>query len=108
MIECIISSLESEWIEERITAVRLLLKCIQEDGKCRNVIADKAELSPVLEILVGTNDQDRFEIVQFLSELVKLNRYLSSQFCYYRYGNLDPFTFICQIGELNNILQVCF
>ncbi|XP_076913607.1 putative E3 ubiquitin-protein ligase LIN, partial [Bidens hawaiensis] len=74
VIECIISSLESEWIEERIMVVRLLLKCIQEDGKCRNVIADKAELAPVLEILVGTNDQDRFEIVQFLSELVKLNR----------------------------------
>ncbi|KAK1418553.1 hypothetical protein QVD17_27698 [Tagetes erecta] len=74
VIECIISSLESECTEERITAVRLLLRCIQEDGKCRNVIADKAELAPVLEILVGANDQDRFEIVQFLSELVKLNR----------------------------------
>ncbi|KAI7750354.1 hypothetical protein M8C21_015542, partial [Ambrosia artemisiifolia] len=74
VIECIISSLESEWTEERITAVRLLLKCIQEDGKCRNVIADKAELAPVLEILVGANDGDRFEIVQLLSELVKLNR----------------------------------
>nr|XP_043627899.1 putative E3 ubiquitin-protein ligase LIN [Erigeron canadensis] len=74
VIECIISSLESEWIEERITAVRILLRCIQEDGKYRNVIADKAELAPVLEILFGANDQDRFEIVQFLSELVKLNR----------------------------------
>ncbi|MFS7965585.1 putative U box domain, armadillo-like helical, Zinc finger, RING/FYVE/PHD-type [Helianthus anomalus] len=74
VIECIISSLESEWTEERFTAVRLLSKCIQEDGKCRNIIADKAELAPVLEILVGANDEDRFEIVQFLSELVKLNR----------------------------------
>ncbi|KAD6454725.1 hypothetical protein E3N88_09431 [Mikania micrantha] len=74
VIECIISSLESEWIEERITVVRILLRCMQEDGKCRNIIADKAELAPVLEILVVANDQDRFEIVQFLSELVKLNR----------------------------------
>ncbi|PWA98838.1 armadillo-like helical [Artemisia annua] len=73
-IECIINSLESEWIEERFTAVSILLRCIQEDGKCRNVIADTAELAPVLEIFVEANDQDRFEIVQFLSELVKLNR----------------------------------
>lgn len=73
-IECIVSSLESEFIEERITSVRILLRCIQEDGKCRNVIADKAELGPVLEIFIGANDKDRFEIVQFLSELVKLNR----------------------------------
>ncbi|KAI3671014.1 hypothetical protein L1987_87660 [Smallanthus sonchifolius] len=74
VIECIISSMESAWTEERITAIRLLLRCIQEDGKCRNIISDKAELAPVLEILVGANDGDRFEIVQFLSELVKLNR----------------------------------
>ncbi|KAL8209350.1 hypothetical protein R6Q57_006082 [Mikania cordata] len=74
VIECIISSLESEWTEERITVVRILLRCMQEDGKCRNIIADKAELAPVLEILVVSNDEDRFEIVQFLSELVKLNR----------------------------------
>ncbi|KAK9073769.1 hypothetical protein SSX86_006363 [Deinandra increscens subsp. villosa] len=74
VIECIINSLESEWIEERITAVRLLLRCIQEDGKCRNSIADKAEIASVLEILFGANDRDKFEIVQFLSELVKLNR----------------------------------
>ncbi|XP_071733571.1 putative E3 ubiquitin-protein ligase LIN-1 isoform X2 [Rutidosis leptorrhynchoides] len=74
VIECIISSLQSEWVEERMTAVRILLRCIQEDGKCRNVIADKAELAPVLEILVGSNDKDQFDIVQFLSELVKLNR----------------------------------
>ncbi|GKF56055.1 putative E3 ubiquitin-protein ligase LIN, partial [Tanacetum coccineum] len=73
-IECIINSLESEWIEERFTAVSILLRCIQEDGKCRNVIADTAELAPVLEIFVEANDRDRFEIVQFLSELVKLNR----------------------------------
>ncbi|KAJ0709922.1 putative U box domain, armadillo-like helical, Zinc finger, RING/FYVE/PHD-type [Helianthus annuus] len=76
VIECIISSLESEWTEERFTAVRLLSKCIQEDGKCRNIIADKAELAPVLEILVGANDEDRFEIVQFLSERTFNNQIL--------------------------------
>ncbi|XP_024959066.1 putative E3 ubiquitin-protein ligase LIN [Cynara cardunculus var. scolymus] len=74
VIECIINSLESEWTEERITAICILLRCMQEDGKCRNIVADKAELAPVLESFVGSNDKDRFEIVQFLSELVKLNR----------------------------------
>ncbi|KAI3701448.1 hypothetical protein L6452_26532 [Arctium lappa] len=74
VIERIIDSLESDWTEERITAICILLRCMQEDGKCRNIIADKAELAPVLESFVGSNDKDRFEIVRFLSELVKLNR----------------------------------
>ncbi|GKE47883.1 hypothetical protein Tco_1479141, partial [Tanacetum coccineum] len=39
-----------------------------------NVVADKAELAPVLESFLDANDQDRFAIVQFLSELVRLNR----------------------------------
>jgi len=60
--------------EERIGAVGILLRCMEEDGKSRNIIADKAELSPVLESFVASNDADRFEIVCFLSELVKLNR----------------------------------
>ncbi|KAI3790166.1 hypothetical protein L2E82_02999 [Cichorium intybus] len=67
-------SLESEWKEERIAAVRILLRCMQKDGKCRHVVADKAELAPVLESFLEANDRERFEIVQFLSELVKLNR----------------------------------
>ncbi|GJX54834.1 ribonuclease H-like domain-containing protein [Tanacetum coccineum] len=46
------------------------LRSIQEDGKCRNVIAETAELAQVLEIFVKACDRDRFEIVQFLSELV--------------------------------------
>nr|KAJ0203061.1 hypothetical protein LSAT_V11C500282180 [Lactuca sativa] len=73
-IEGIIRSLESEWKEERIASVRILLRCIHEDGKCRHVVADKAELAPVLESFLDANDRERFEIVQFLSELVKLNR----------------------------------
>ncbi|PWA97194.1 regulatory associated protein of TOR, Zinc finger, RING/FYVE/PHD-type [Artemisia annua] len=73
-IESIIKSLESDSKEERIAAMKILLRCIQEDGKCRNIVADKAELAPVLECFLDANDQDRFDIVQFLSELVKLNR----------------------------------
>ncbi|XP_059634944.1 putative E3 ubiquitin-protein ligase LIN [Cornus florida] len=74
VVESIVNSLEAEWAEERIAAVGILLRCMQEDGKCRNVIADKAELAPVLGSFIGANDGERFEIVHFLSELVKLNR----------------------------------
>ena len=73
-IESIVGSLEAEWAEERIAAVGILLRCMQEDGKCRNTIADKAELAPVLECFMGAGDGERFEIVHFLSELIKLNR----------------------------------
>ncbi|KAL9993472.1 putative U box domain, armadillo-like helical, Zinc finger, RING/FYVE/PHD-type [Helianthus debilis subsp. tardiflorus] len=80
-IECIIKCLELEYTEERVAAMKILLRCIQEDGKCRNVIADKAELAPVLECFLEVNDQEQFEIIQFLSELVKLNRYLFPYMC---------------------------
>ncbi|XP_058074307.1 putative E3 ubiquitin-protein ligase LIN-1 [Magnolia sinica] len=73
-IESVVGSLEADWVEERIAAVGILLRCIEEDRNCRNTIADKAELAPVLESFAGVNDGDRFEIVHFLSELVKLNR----------------------------------
>ncbi|CAK7337433.1 unnamed protein product [Dovyalis caffra] len=74
VIESIIASLQAEQTEERIAAVGVLLKCMQEDGKCRNTIADKAELGPVLESFMTASDGERFEIVHFLYELVKLNR----------------------------------
>lgn len=74
IIDSIIGSLEAEWSEERLAAVVILSKCMQEDGKCRNPIADKAELGPVLESFIGAADAERFEIIRFLSELVKLNR----------------------------------
>ncbi|GJW23797.1 hypothetical protein Tco_0034419 [Tanacetum coccineum] len=45
-----------------------------EYGKCGNVIVDTAELARFCGSLLKANDRDRFEIVQFLSELVKLNR----------------------------------
>lgn len=72
--ESLIGSLNAETAEERIAAVGILLRCMEEDGKCRHAIADKAELAPVLESFMGASDAQRFEIVHFLSELVKLNR----------------------------------
>ncbi|KAK7319978.1 hypothetical protein RJT34_04707 [Clitoria ternatea] len=73
-IGIIVGSLGAELLKERIAAVDILLRCMQEDGTCRNNITDKAELSPILESLIGASDGDRFKIVNFFSELVKLNR----------------------------------
>ncbi|XAR67021.1 Ubiquitin--protein ligase [Bertholletia excelsa] len=74
VIERIVLSLKANWAEERMAAVRILLRCIQVEGKCRTSIADKAELAPVLESFMGASDGERFKIVQFLAELVKLTR----------------------------------
>ncbi|KAM6583195.1 hypothetical protein CsatB_010197 [Cannabis sativa] len=73
-IESVVDCLGAESSEERIATVGILVKCMQVDGKCRNIIADKAELAPVLESLMGPNDGERFEMINFLSELVKLKR----------------------------------
>lgn len=73
-IASIAESLRANLIEERIAALKILVKCMQEDGMCRNGIADKAELVPVLECFMGASDEEKFEIARFLFELVKLNR----------------------------------
>lgn len=79
MIETIVGSLEAELAEEKIAAVGILSKCMQEEGKCRNTIADKAKLGPVLEGFINASEGDRFLIVQFFSDLVKLNRRTSNE-----------------------------
>lgn len=79
-IESVVVSLEAAWAEERITAIGILLRCMQKEGKCRNNIADKAQLAPVLESFISASDGDRFKIAHFLSELVKLNRYTYLKF----------------------------
>lgn len=75
VVESVVPSLESDLVGEQIAAVGILLRCMKEDGYCRNIIAGKAELAPVLESFAMVSDVDKFEIIQFLSELVKLNRY---------------------------------
>lgn len=74
VVESLIPSLEADLVEERIATVGILLRCMEEDGSCRDVVADKAELAPILESFTAVRDVERFEIVQFFSELVKLNR----------------------------------
>ncbi|KAF6164444.1 hypothetical protein GIB67_025270 [Kingdonia uniflora] len=78
-IESFIGSLEANSSEERIAAIGILLRCMLEDGACRNIIADKAELAPILESFRGANDDGKFQIVHFLYELVKLNRRIFNQ-----------------------------
>ncbi|XVF88573.1 hypothetical protein PTKIN_Ptkin19aG0061500 [Pterospermum kingtungense] len=73
-IAIIVGSLEAEWAVERVAAVGILRRCMQQDGKCRNIIADKAQFAPVLESFMGASNEEQFEIVYFFSELVKLNR----------------------------------
>ncbi|XP_050218498.1 putative E3 ubiquitin-protein ligase LIN-1 isoform X2 [Mercurialis annua] len=74
VIESIADCFEAEFPAERIAAVGILSRCMQAYGKCRNMIADKAHLGPVLDSFVSANDGERFEIVRFFFELVKLNR----------------------------------
>ncbi|XP_060172445.1 putative E3 ubiquitin-protein ligase LIN isoform X3 [Lycium barbarum] len=74
VVEAILGSLEAELVEEQLSAVFILLRSMQLDGRCRNMIADKAELTHLLESFVESDDADRFEIIQFLYELVQLNR----------------------------------
>ncbi|KAL7093605.1 hypothetical protein ACP275_11G049800 [Erythranthe tilingii] len=73
-IEGVVVSLKGGDVAERVAAVGVLLRCVLEDGKCRNVVAEKSELGFLLEMFVGVNDEEKFEIVRFLFELVKLNR----------------------------------
>ena len=92
VIESIVGSLEVEWAVERIAAVGILRRCMQQDGKCRNIIADKAQLALVLGSFMGASNEERFEIVYFFSELVKLNRY--NYLCVSQYTLLPHFLLI--------------
>jgi hypothetical protein len=67
-------SLEAEQVEERLAAMRILLRCIWEDGHCRSTIVDKASLGAVLDAFHAVGDADKFDIVRFLYELLKLKR----------------------------------
>ncbi|CAM0880521.1 unnamed protein product [Alopecurus aequalis] len=66
--------LEAEQVEVRVAAMRILLRCIAEDGHCRGSIVDKLALGPVLDAFHVVGDADKFDIVRFLSELLKLKK----------------------------------
>lgn len=79
-VETIIASLKAQQTHERVAAMSILLRCILEDGKCRNIVAEKAELSALLEILAQVSDKELLETIHFFSELAKLNRYSFFQY----------------------------
>lgn len=60
--------------EGRSSVVSILFCCMQTEKSCRNLIANRIELSPVLELFHDGNDSVRGICVGFLSELVQLNR----------------------------------
>ena len=62
-------------LDERLAAMRILLRCIWEDGHCRSSIADKSfQLGAVLDAFHAVGDADKLDIVRFLYELLKLKR----------------------------------
>lgn len=61
-------------VEGRRSVVSILLCCMHADKSCKNLIADKIELSHVLELFHAGNDSVRGICVDFLAELVQLNR----------------------------------
>ncbi|VAH59282.1 unnamed protein product [Triticum turgidum subsp. durum] len=66
--------LEAEQVEVRVAAMRILMRCIGEDGHCRSSIVEKLAVNAVLDAFHVVGDADKFEIVRFLSELLKLKR----------------------------------
>ncbi|TVU22994.1 hypothetical protein EJB05_32719, partial [Eragrostis curvula] len=66
--------LEADLVDERLAAVRILLRCIAEDGHCRTTIVDKASLAAVLDAFHAVADAEKFDIVRFLYELLKLKK----------------------------------
>ncbi|KAM0894206.1 hypothetical protein ACQ4PT_024615 [Festuca glaucescens] len=66
--------LDAEQVEVRVAAMRILLRCIAEDGHCRSSIVEKLALGPVLDAFHVVGDADKFDIVRFLSEILKLKK----------------------------------
>uniref|UniRef100_A0A0E0JFY7 RING-type E3 ubiquitin transferase n=1 Tax=Oryza punctata TaxID=4537 RepID=A0A0E0JFY7_ORYPU len=73
-VRSVAASLEAEQVEERVAAVRILLRCVAEDGHCRNSIVENSALAAVLDAFHVVGDGDKFDIVRLLSELLKLKR----------------------------------
>ncbi|XVE76340.1 hypothetical protein DITRI_Ditri12bG0164300 [Diplodiscus trichospermus] len=61
-------------VEGRRSVISVLLCCMRVDKSCRNMIAYEIELSYVLELFHAGNDSIRGICIDFLSELVQLNR----------------------------------
>ncbi|XP_020527492.1 putative E3 ubiquitin-protein ligase LIN-1 isoform X1 [Amborella trichopoda] len=61
-------------VEGRICVVSILVCCMRADQSCSNLIANRAELAPVLELFHAGNDRARSICMAFMSELVSVHR----------------------------------
>ncbi|KAJ1281869.1 hypothetical protein BS78_03G006500 [Paspalum vaginatum] len=73
-VRSVAASLEAEQVEERMAAVRILLRCVWEDGHCRSGIVEKSSLGALLDAFHAVGDADRIDTVRFLYELLKLKK----------------------------------
>ncbi|XP_059281781.1 putative E3 ubiquitin-protein ligase LIN-1 [Lycium ferocissimum] len=71
-IPALLKCLENENGRESIVCI--LLCCIRADKSCRNTIASRIELSPVLELIHTGSDSVKATCVELLYELVLLSR----------------------------------
>lgn len=63
-------------VDTRQSVLYILLCCIHADRSCRNIIATRIDLCPVLELFHAGNEYVRGICIEFLWELVQLNRYI--------------------------------
>ncbi|KAJ4702129.1 RING-type E3 ubiquitin transferase [Melia azedarach] len=61
-------------VEVRRSIVSILLCCMHADKSCRSLIANRIELSLVLDLFHSGNDSVKGICIDFLSEMVQLNR----------------------------------
>lgn len=64
-------------VDGRQSILSILLCCIRIDTTCKNTVASKIELSPILELFHGGNDCVRGICIEFLCELVQMGRYIT-------------------------------
>ncbi|XP_038973559.1 putative E3 ubiquitin-protein ligase LIN isoform X2 [Phoenix dactylifera] len=60
--------------EGRVSIVSILLSCMRADKGCRYLIANRVELAPVLELFHAGDESTKSICIDFISELVCLNR----------------------------------
>lgn len=70
-------------VDGRHSIVSILLCCIRADKSSRISIANRIELSPVLELFHTGNDTARATCIDFFSELVLLSRYTITATIYF-------------------------
>nr|XP_043615658.1 putative E3 ubiquitin-protein ligase LIN-1 [Erigeron canadensis] len=61
-------------VDTRLSVMYILLCCIHADRSCRNIIATRIDFGPVFELFHAGDEYVRGTCIEFLWELVQLNR----------------------------------